>query len=142
MAEALGVTASLIAILELSTKTIAYILAARNAAREKADLASEIRACQILISGIIGVVDSDHWTTTLEVLSQPGGPLAALEAIFIEILEKIDSRDGWRRGLRALKWPFDEKHIKNLLVKIGGHKESLCLALSGETRLVLSKLAH
>ncbi|KAF3801943.1 hypothetical protein GCG54_00015165 [Colletotrichum gloeosporioides] len=134
MAEAIGLAASLIAILELSVKSIGYIQAAKGATKERAQLTAEIQFCQVIVGGLRDVSDNAGWQKTMEVLIRPGAPLKLLEETLRHLVQKLSPPPGLRQRLHVLKWPFEEKEIKSILGMMGRQKQSLSLALDNNSR--------
>lgn len=91
-AEAIGLTASLIAISEVCMKSIGYYRTAKDSTRERAQLAAEIQFCRILIGELQDVSTDDDWAAMMEILVGPGAPLKLLE----ETLHSL--KRNWLRG--------------------------------------------
>lgn len=140
-AEAIGLTASLIAISELCVKSIALYRTVKDATKDRARLAAEIQFCKALIDELQNASADDVWQATMEVLVGDGGPLKLLEETLLSLHQKLTPREaspskGFRHGLNVLKWPFEEKEIKKILDMIERQKASLSLALDNNSRLV------
>ncbi|KAK2772282.1 nacht and ankyrin domain protein [Colletotrichum kahawae] len=133
MAEPIGLAASLLALLELSIKTIDYIQSAKGATKERAQLTAEIQFCQVIVGGLRDVSDNAGWKQTMEVLIQPGAPLKLLEETLQRLVQKLSPKTGIRHRLHALKWPFEEKEVKSILDMIERQKASLSLALDNNS---------
>ncbi|KAJ0284625.1 hypothetical protein COL940_003946 [Colletotrichum noveboracense] len=120
-AEAIGLTASLIAISELCVKSIALYRTVKDATKDRARLAAEIQFCKALIDELQNASVDDVWKATMEVLASPS--------------------KGFRHGLNVLKWPFEEKEIKKILDMIERQKASLSLALDNNSRILQDRVA-
>ncbi|CAI0647752.1 unnamed protein product [Colletotrichum noveboracense] len=120
-AEAIGLTASLIAISELCVKSIALYRTVKDATKDRARLAAEIQFCKALIDELQNASADDVWKATMEVLASPS--------------------KGFRHGLNVLKWPFEEKEIKKILDMIERQKASLSLALDNNSRILQDRVA-
>ncbi|KAF5525811.1 hypothetical protein CGCA056_v003708 [Colletotrichum aenigma] len=138
-AEAIGLTASLIAISELCVKSIALYRTVKDATKNRARLAAEIQFCKAVIDELQNASADDVWKATMEVLVGDGGPLKLLEETLLSLHQKLTPREaspskGFRHGLNVLKWPFEEKEIKKILDMIERQKASLSLALDNNSR--------
>ncbi|KAI8155549.1 hypothetical protein K4K49_006718 [Colletotrichum sp. SAR 10_70] len=145
-AEAIGLTASLIAISELCVKSIALYRTVKDATKDRARLAAEIQFCKALIDELQNASAEDVWKATMEVLVGDGGPLKLLEETLLSLHQKLTPREaspskGFRHGLKVLKWPFEEKEIKKILDMIERQKASLSLALDNNSRILQDRIA-
>ncbi|KAF9876201.1 hypothetical protein CkaCkLH20_06144 [Colletotrichum karsti] len=139
--EAIGLTASLIAILELCGKTILYIQTAKGGSKQKAQLMTEIQSLQLVTGQLHDVSDDDGWKRTMEILAEPGAPLKLLEETLRSLVQKLGSNAGLRRGLDVVLWPFQEKEVNSILAMIERQKASLSLALENNSRLLQDRIA-
>jgi hypothetical protein len=52
------------------------------------------------------------WSETIKALEAPGAPLGRLWIALCMIEAKLQSKEGIRKALGSLEWPFHEKGIK------------------------------
>ena len=137
MAEALGIAGSLISILELCMKVTIYVKTAKGAAKQKAELKSEIESLAVLIGGLYDSPDNEGWKETMTHLVKENGPLHILETKLSSLTDKLAPRSGrGRHKLEVLAWPFEEKEVNDTIQLIERQKSTLSLLLNNETRLI------
>ncbi|RYO98812.1 hypothetical protein DL764_006975 [Monosporascus ibericus] len=142
--EPLGATASIIAIIQLSSKVFAYITNATGATKERNRLRSELLACDAFIQELRdqsdGSEEGQAWSETIKALDGPDGPLGRLK-ITLGVLEtRLQPKKGVRRAVSALKWPFEENEVQMTIETIENEKSLLKFALDNEHRKLTQEI--
>lgn len=134
----LSTTASIIAVIQLTSNVVHYISTAAGATKDRTRLRSELQACDDILQQIRDqseeTEESRAWTETIKTLEAPGAPLGRLKAALLLLENKLQPRDGVLRTVAALKWPFEEKEIEKVVHTVRGERDLLQLALNNEHR--------
>ncbi|KAF7556652.1 hypothetical protein G7Z17_g1186 [Cylindrodendrum hubeiense] len=142
--DALSVTASVIAVLQLSSNVVKYINSAAGATKERKHLREELRACEsILLQLKDGIDDSEEgeaWSATIAALESPGAPLGRLSVALTSIEAKLQPNEKIKKVLADLRWPFNEKEIKEIFSAIEREKSLLGLALANNSRKLTQEI--
>ncbi|EGU74140.1 hypothetical protein FOXB_15348 [Fusarium oxysporum f. sp. conglutinans Fo5176] len=122
MAEAVGLAASVIAIIDLSAKVATlcfqYSTAVGNARTDVARLQSRLNDLDACLRGV-------H-----RVLHGPNNQALPISRELIDSLDGCKARKTMRRlGLRALKWPFDSKEVSGIVANLERYKQTIMLCL-------------
>lgn len=135
MAEAAGLAASIIAILELSVTVVGYIRETVGAYDEREKLAREIVSTKNVISELNSKAVTPEWKATMGCLGAPEGPLDQLKAVLKELETKLTPKnpkraDGKRaKVMKSLTWPFAKPKVLETLSAIERLKSLFILAL-------------
>ncbi|KAM5342882.1 hypothetical protein ACJ41O_013848 [Fusarium nematophilum] len=145
MAEAVGLAASVIAIIELSAKVSAlcldYSTAVSNARADITrlktrvdDLGTTFRRLQVLLGGL----NTQALPTSRDLLDS----LCSCTAELTQVQSRLDpdkTGKAMRRfGLRALKWPLDSKEVSDVLSRLERYEQIITLGLQiDQTTLLL-----
>ncbi|KAI0973656.1 ankyrin repeat-containing domain protein [Xylaria arbuscula] len=132
----LSVTASIIAVLQLSSDVINYIICATGATKARRSLREEILCCETVLLQLQDHADDSDgdtvWSDKIKNLEGPGTPLYRLR-IALEVLKaRLGLKKGWNKVISAIKWPFDEKEVERLIAVIQREKSLLQLALTND----------
>ncbi|KAF9766796.1 hypothetical protein IL306_000734 [Fusarium sp. DS 682] len=137
MAEAVGLAASVIAIIDLSAKVATlcfqYSTAVGNARADVAHLQSRLNDLDACLRGV-------H-----RVLHGPNNQALVISRELIDSLDGCKARKTMRRlGLRALKWPFDSKDVSGIVADLEHYKQTimLCLQIDQTKSQVAIQFAH
>ncbi|GAP85276.2 putative vegetative incompatibility protein HET-E-1 [Rosellinia necatrix] len=122
MAEAFGVSASALAVAELSAKVVAlcfrYSQEVRHAKKDIERVIDEVRNMEKLATDLRALLDTDQ-RTKLESLGRLKGALSDLQSKLNDLHDKPAPRHTQRvmgrLGIRALKWPFESKDVERIL---------------------------
>jgi hypothetical protein len=131
MADPLGITASIIAILQLTASVIEYLRAVLYARKDRVDCLLEIFGLHELLLALQIRVEKSHtedlWLAQVRQLGVRDGPLD----LFKSHLEQLASKLGPAAGLRrALTWKFNKADIQGIISKIERIKTLVSLALT------------
>ncbi len=127
-----GVAASIIAVIEMTGTITQYLASVKGASKERQTILKELSN----VTGILFVLKDqadeaehdDSWNTTLRALDVPNGPLEQFKAALESLAAKLAPVDGMKKFRKSLKWPFEEKEIKDILNRIERQKALLNLA--------------
>ncbi|KAK3331755.1 hypothetical protein B0T19DRAFT_413912 [Cercophora scortea] len=142
MAEAIAFGASVLAFIDITFKvTLAcqtYITAVRDAPKELKLILIETSSLKATLESIqfLLTTSDDHVPEEQNLATQIGEPINACKTCVLELLgffpAHINPREGPRKLLDALAWPFRKPRAMALLEQISRHRESIHLGLSTE----------
>ncbi|KAH8586052.1 ankyrin repeat protein, partial [Bisporella sp. PMI_857] len=131
-------TASIIAVLQISSDVIKYTLGATVATKERRRLREEILACESILLQLQDHADNadggSTWWEKIKALEGPDTPLCRLRVALEAIKAKVERKKGLDKAISVLKWPFDEKEVERLISVIQREKSLLQLALTNDCR--------
>jgi Cdc6-like AAA superfamily ATPase len=140
----LSTTASVIAVLQLSSKVVKYINSAAGASKERKRLREELRACESILQQLKDDADDSEegkaWAETIKALESPGAPLGRLWVALCKVEAKLQPKEGIKKVLAELKWPFNEQEIKEIFATIEREKSLLELALANNSRKLIQEI--
>ncbi len=140
MADPLGTTASIIAIIQLSSVVVEYINGVRGATKERKRLRDGVRACEFILQQLKDDADDTEegkaWSETIKALEGADAPLGRLWVALNIVKEKLKPKTGLEKALTSLKWPFSEKEVEKIISSIEREKTLLQLALTNDCRYV------
>ncbi|KAE8442846.1 hypothetical protein EG329_002588, partial [Mollisiaceae sp. DMI_Dod_QoI] len=139
----LGAAASLIAIIQLSSNVVNYIIGAAGASKERRRLREEIIACELVLLQLQDQSDDANEERQPRKSMPPAGvntPLYRLERVLCEIKMKLEPKYRLDKALAALKWPFTAKEVEQLISTIQCEKSLLQLELTNDCRKLLRDL--
>ncbi|RYP74430.1 hypothetical protein DL769_004007 [Monosporascus sp. CRB-8-3] len=145
MAEAVGLAASVIAIVDLSAKVanlcLQYSAAVRNARADITCLRARLDDLGTSLQGIQHLLDgrnSPELTTSRKLVDSLDGCTSELGQLQSRLDPGKAHRAMRRFGLRALKWPFDSKEVSGIVSNLEHYKQTIMLCLQvDQTTLLL-----
>ncbi|KAI8663500.1 hypothetical protein NCS57_00951200 [Fusarium keratoplasticum] len=145
MAEAVGLAASVIAIIDLSTKVTKlcsdYYTAVRSARDDITRLQSQLGNLDECLQGaqrLLNDPNSQSLTTSQKLKDSVDGCTSEL----VQMQNRLDpgkARKAMRRfGLRALRWPFDSKEVSGIISSLERYSQTIiwCLQIDQTTILL------
>jgi len=141
MAEAIGLTASIIAILELSGKAIKYLQSVKDAREDRRRLLNEVVNAASLLS-LLKIRLEAHEdprndpSSPLEALSLlmvEDGPLYHFQSLLAHLVSKLQPGDA--KGIKKLKellWPFRQAEYKEIIDSLERYKTCFLLAIQND----------
>ena len=133
MADPLSVTASIIAVLQLSSHVFQYLREVKGGTRARMLLHDELRnTISILEMLNYRIDDAEHgepWTDSLLTLGSQHGPLDQFADTLRLLIKKLEPATKLKRTTIQLTWPFSEKDVKDLLGSLERQKTMFTLAL-------------
>ncbi|KAK2469400.1 hypothetical protein H9L39_19117 [Fusarium oxysporum f. sp. albedinis] len=144
MAEAVGLTASVVAIIDLSAKVATlcfqYSTAVGNARADIAHLQSRLNDLDTCLRGVHRVLygpNNQALTISRELIDSLDGCKSEL----VQMQNRLDpgkaSKTMRRLGLRALKWPFDSKEVSGIVANLEHYKQTIMLSLQIDQTTIL-----
>ena len=129
-------TASIIAILQLTTTLTNYIYNVRNASKEQATLAIETsNLCSLLISlrfQVEAARSDDPWFNQVKMLGIHNGPLDQFKDILEMMVQRLSSSRKRDQIRSVLTWKFTKLEIETALKRIERLKSLVSCALNGD----------
>ena len=128
----LSVSASIIALLQLSSTVIGYLSDVKGGPRELQKLRLEV--CSIL--PILSILQDEaeqaksggSWSSTLLSLDVPNGPIQQFRVALERLETKLAPVKGWKKVGKAFNWPFEKEEILGILSSIERQKLLFTLA--------------
>ena len=140
----LSTTASIIAVLQLSSKVIEYIRKTTCSKKETKSLRDQLRSCETILDQLDDKDDdseeAQQWSETIKALQAPEAPLGRLCYALTQVANRLQPQEGLKKAVGVLKWPFNEKEIKEICATIEGEKSLLQLALQNNSRRLLQEI--
>jgi DNA-binding transcriptional MerR regulator len=136
MAEAVGLAASVIAIINLSAKVatlcLQYSTAVGNARTDITYLQNRLSDLGTSLSGVQHLLDNEN-NKTLATSQKLVDSLAGCRSELAQLQSRLDpgkARKTMRRfGLRALKWPFNSKEVSGIASNLEHYRQTIMLCL-------------
>ena len=128
----LSVAASIVALIQLSSKVIGYLSNVKGGPRELQKLRLEV--CTIL--PILAILQDEveqakgggRWSSTLLSLDVENGPIQRFRVALEQLETKLAPAKGWKKVGKACSWPFEKEEILGLLGIIERQKLLFTLA--------------
>ncbi|CAG7560658.1 unnamed protein product [Fusarium equiseti] len=147
MSDPLGITASVIAVLQLAVTATKYLKDVKNGSADRLRLRDELRSTVCLVEMLKDrVEDIDDESETEETL-QPAsmkalvGPLSMFEQVLQDIVTKLEPQARLRRLVKPIPWPFDKKDISEMLACLERLKSHFNLIIQNDLH-ELAKLSN
>lgn len=149
MADPLSVTASIIAVLQLSSTVLRYLVDVKDASADRKSLIREISSTRGILGTLNETVDDarvsdETWSATIRSLEDPDGPLNVLKTTLQQLattLEGSASATSIKKAANSLRWPFKQSEVEKILRVIERQKSTLSLALEND-HIALSREIH
>ncbi|KAF7507240.1 hypothetical protein GJ744_010798 [Endocarpon pusillum] len=144
MVDPLSTTASIIAVLQLSSEVVKYISGVSGAIKERKRLRDEIRGCESVLEHLQDDVDGSEeaktWSETIKALEGPDAPLGRLQDALGIVKAKLEPKNGLEKALTSLIWPFKEKEVDKIIATIEREKALLHVALTNNCRKLIQEI--
>jgi hypothetical protein len=139
----LSVTASVVAVLQLTTEVIQYLADVKDAPKE-------CQQCVIEVSSLLNLLISlryraehaqigDPWFEQLLKLNIEDGPLDQYKQALEQLYSRVENRDGVREVKRRLLWKFSRKEVATILARMERLKSLVSIALEMDHMQVLTR---
>jgi hypothetical protein len=129
----LSITASLIAVIKLTTSVVEYLSNVKDAPRERAQCAIEASNIYNLLTILrYRVEEGDFnkpWFSTIRTLAVQGGPLDQYKKALEQVQKKIEKVPAAKRLGNNILWPFTKREIAEILSRIERLKNLVLVAL-------------
>lgn len=133
MADPLSITASIIAIIQLTGTVTKYLSNVKDSPEDRGRLLLEISNLSGLLSTLGKISEEstsdDSWRATIIQLSTPDGPLEQCRRFLQQLSTKLAPAAGLRKFGKSLLWPFQKAEILEILNRIERLKTIFGLAL-------------
>jgi hypothetical protein len=130
---AVGIAASIVQLIDTTTRVIRYLNDVKDAPKDRARLAREATSLLTLLTDLRYRVEetksTDPWLTSVQSLGLEGGPLERFKEAIEELVRKLKPGSGVMKFGKALLWTVDKNEISNILSKIERLKTLIGLAL-------------
>ena len=129
----LSLSASIIAVLTLSSTVLKYLNDVKDATDDRQSIYNEI----IFASGLLRIFhdlvkQGEGWSVTVASLAIPNGPLEQFDSTLKRLESKLRPVSGVRKATRTLLWPFQKEEIKDILRAIERQKSLFSLAVHND----------
>jgi hypothetical protein len=129
----LSLTASIIAVLQVSCEVIKYLKDIKDASddcqRCFADTSNLHGLLITLLSHIQQTQTGDPWFTSVEHLARENGVIDELNHVLQKIYAKVQMPDGARGLKKRLLWKFDKREVANMQASMERLKSLISIAL-------------
>ncbi|KAG7402993.1 Kinesin light chain [Fusarium oxysporum f. sp. rapae] len=147
MAEAVGLAASAIAIIDLSAKVATlcfqYSTAVVNARADIIHLQSRLNDLDACLRGVHRILLGPN-NQALAISRDLIDSLDGCKSELVQVQNRLDpgkARKTIRRlGLRALKWPFDGKEVSGIVANLERYKQTIILCLQVDQTTILLEI--
>ena len=150
MADPLSATASIIAIIQISSQVLShcylFLKEANNASKDIAMIISQVGSVESTLRaldhlGAAANLDAaGSQLSILDELRKKGGPFETCLSLLKDLEEKLRPASGFKKVSRAMTWPLKEKETRKTLDAIERHKSTFTLALTGDSARLISRL--
>lgn len=129
----LSVTASIIAILQLSGKVLGYLNDVKDASKDRAKCAIEAANLNSLLTALRFRLEEGSsgtpWYTALRALAIENGPLDQFKQALEQLQRKMTGGSKMRKAGDALIWEFKKEEIASILGRMERLKTLVQVAL-------------
>jgi hypothetical protein len=132
----LSLTASIIAILQLTSTVINYLNDVKNASKDQARCATEASNVYCLLTNLKyrleeAKSEDASWHTAVRLLNVANGPLDQYRSALEQLQSKVTkaSASGLQKTVRALVWKFSKDEVDDILSRIERLKSLTQIAL-------------
>lgn len=138
----LSVSASIVALLQLTNTVISYLIDVRSGPNELRRVRSEVSSLPSILFVLQEQAEQakhdDQFPSTLNSLNVRNGPFEQFRAALERLASKLAPVKGWRQIGMTFKWPFEKEEIREILNTIERQKGLFSLALQND-HIALSK---
>lgn len=136
MADALGIAASIIALLQASGAVVQYLKSSKDANKDIQALKIEVINVRGLLFSLKDLLpepesDEDSLLPVFESLGGQDGPLKQFEMILAELALRLGPKEGLKKTGQPLSWHFKDD-IKSLIGTVERYKTLFSLALQND----------
>ena len=129
----LSISASFIALLQLSGKVIGYLSDVKGGPKELLTIRLEICGVLPILSILQDQAEQakngvDLWSPTFLSLDVPNGPIQQLRGALEQLESNLAPVGGWKKVGKAFTWPFEKGEIQRILSTIERQKLLFTLA--------------
>jgi len=130
MGDPLSVTASIVALLQLTQAVVHGLNGMKDASKERISIRDEIIYVSGLLYNLKGqVTRSEIWSGIISSLGCPRGPLEQLKEALEQLTMRLSPAEGLRKVGKSIAWPFQKGEVEVILRKIERQKMHIVLAI-------------
>lgn len=129
----LSITASIIAVLQLTSSVVEYLDSVKDASKDRA-------SCAIEASNLYGLLvnlrfrleeanPNEPWYTAVRALAAQNGPLDQYKSALEQLQPKVITGSGIKKIGNALVWKFNKEEVMTILSRIERLKSLVQIAL-------------
>lgn len=134
MGDPLSITASIIAIIQLTQQVIGYVIDVKNSSDDSKRILNELASAHTFLFLLEDKAkrSGTQWDKTMRSLVTPNGPLEQFKNALELLASKLGPRKGLKKVKKALSWSFQKREIKEILGTIERQKTLFILALHND----------
>ena len=132
----LSVTASLIAVLQVTNEIVKYLKDVKDAPKERQRYAEEASNIESLLrdlsSRLLRSSGDEPWFSAVQILSVEGGILDQFHRELRDLKAKLLVRSGVKKLGDTLLWKFKKEEIASMMMKMERLSTNIKIALSSD----------
>ena len=132
----LSITASVIAILQLTNSVVGYLNEVKDAPRECQECTVEASSLQSLLTNLRYRLEQSHagdpWYTAVRALNIENGPLDQYKKTLEQLRTRVDVKDEVKKLKRRLVWKFSKAEVAGILGRMERLKSLVIIALEND----------
>jgi hypothetical protein len=136
MVDPLSISASIIAVLQLTSTAVQYITDAKDASEERLRIRDEISSTSYLLymlkDRVLQASLGEPWLLTVQSLDVPKGPLEQFKKALGQLAAKLTPSKRLKKVGEALTWPLQREDIEEILSMIERQRSLFDLALQND----------
>ena len=129
----LSVTASIVAVLQLTTEVIKHLNYVKDAPKERARFAIEASNLYNLLINLQYRLEeggaTEAWYTVIRTLNVQNGPLDQYKNALEQLQSKVMSGSGFKNIVNGLAWKFSKEEVTSVLSRMEHLKSLIQIAL-------------
>jgi hypothetical protein len=129
----LSITASIIAILQLTSEVIKYLDDVKDAEKECKQCRLEASNLHSLLINLLYHLNQgknlDPWYTAVRALNVENGPLDQYKQALEQLQSRVWTQDGIQKVKRRLLWKFSKEEVASILARMERLKSLVSVAL-------------
>lgn len=146
MAEAIGLAASLITLVQLAGQLTcvgySYICAVKRAPNDLRELVDELHSLGKILTSLQDYADTNPQSTTLQKLNEADGPIKGCFRELEGLKLRLGPRDGFKGFIAGLKWPLKGAETAQIISRIERHKSLFIFALAADQMYVQKEISY
>jgi hypothetical protein len=138
----LSVTASIIAVLQLTVKIIDGLKHARDASTDRVQFTTEVQNLRDLLVALLSRVDedsSDPWHTNVRQMGGKDGVIHQYRVALEQLKDKMSTGEGLKKTVKTVLWTYIQQDAERILLRIERLKSLVHIALEMDHLFVLSE---
>jgi len=129
----LSITASIVAVLQLTSTLIEYASSVKDASKDRAQCANEALNLYNLLFRLSSRLEeansNERWYAAVQALAVKDGPFDQYKHALEQLVPKVASASGIKKVGNALLWKFSKEEVTNILLRIERLKTLVQIAL-------------